>query len=95
MTDSEIKKIEEELIQMSDFLLLAKTIQRILNNLESLYGAGYPRDQQIFKKANFECILCNFDEIIEFERDSANELAEWLHTLTEVYNSSYFMTFVT
>ena len=79
---------------MSDFIQLAKTIQSILSNLESLYMAGYPRDHQLFKKANFECILRNFDEMIKFERDSANELADWLQTLTEVYNSSYFMTFV-
>lgn len=48
-TDEDIKKIEEEHNQMSDFILFAKTIQSILNNLNLLYVAGYPRDLNLFE----------------------------------------------
>jgi hypothetical protein len=94
-TDEEIKKIEEEQNQMSDFILFAKTIQSILNNLDSLYAAGYPRDQNLFMTDKFECILRNFDEMKNFEKYLANELVEWVQTMTKAYNSSYFMTFLT
>jgi hypothetical protein len=94
-TDEEIKKIEEEQNQMSDFILFAKTIQSILNNLDSLYVAGYPRDQNLFRTDKFECILRNFDDLVNFEKHLANELVDWVQTMTEAYNSSYFMTFLT
>ena len=48
-TDEDIKKIEQEQNQMSDFVLFAKTIQSILNNLNLLYVAGYPRDLNLFE----------------------------------------------
>jgi hypothetical protein len=80
---------------MSDFILFAKIIQSILSNLDSLYVAGYPRDQNLFKTDKFECIKRNFDELVNFEKHLANELVEWVQTMTKAYNSSYFMTFLT
>ena len=94
-TEEEKKKIEEEQSQMSDFILFAKTIQSILSNLDSLYVAGYPRDQNLFRTDKFECIFRNFDEMVMFEKHIATELADWVQTMTEAYNSSYFMTFLT
>jgi hypothetical protein len=80
---------------MSDFILFAKTIQSILNNLDQLYVAGYPRDQDLCMTDKFECISRNFEEMILFEMHLAHELVEWVQTMTEAYNSSYFMTFLT
>jgi hypothetical protein len=80
---------------MSDFILFAKIIQSILNNLDSLYVAGYPRDQYLFKTDKFECIKRNFDDLVNFEKHLANELVEWVQTMTKAYNSSFFMTFLT
>ena len=79
----EIKKIEEEQDQMSDFILFAKTIQSILNNLDSLYVSGYPRDQKLFTIDKFECIMSNFDEMVNFDKHLANEMADWVQTMTE------------
>ena len=80
---------------MSDFILFSKTIQSILSNLDSLYFAGYPRDQKIFRTEKYECIFRNFDEMIKFEKHIANELLDWVQSMTKAYNSSYFMTFLT
>lgn len=82
-TSNEIKKIEEEQDQMSDYILFAKTIQSILNNLDSLYVSGYPRDQKLFMTDKFECIMSNFDEMVNFEKHLANEVADWVQTMTE------------
>jgi hypothetical protein len=80
---------------MSDFILFAKTIQSILSNLDSLYVAGYPRDQNLFQTDKFECTFRNFDELVTFEKHLATELVDWVQTMTKAYNSSYFMTFLT
>jgi hypothetical protein len=68
----------EEKNQMSDFILFVKTIQSILNNLDSLYLAGYPQDQNLFMTDKFDCISRNFEEMIEFEKKLANKLDEWV-----------------
>ena len=70
--------IVEEKNQMSDFILFVKTIQSILNNLDSLYLAGYPQDQNLFTTDKFDCILRNFEEMIKFDKNLANKLVEWV-----------------
>jgi len=80
---------------MSDFILFAKTIQTTVNNLNSLFVAGYPKDHNFFNEEFFICDQGQFNTLKKFETETSNRLKTWVQSMTESYNNCYFMTFLT